>query len=86
MIDGIAIHRHFIIADKDGDGVFLHPADEPFTVIYKYPGVEWKVFHDVVLKLKDKEPTVSNLTFITKLQKWIKIECFSGKSECFQRL
>ena len=40
----VTIHRHFIIADKDGDGIFFHLADKALPVFDENFRVQWKYF------------------------------------------
>jgi hypothetical protein len=42
----ICIHRQFIIAVKNGNGIGRHFFNKPLAVLDKYLRVQGKVFHD----------------------------------------
>jgi hypothetical protein len=46
-VELVTVHGQLIITIKDGDGVLIHLGDESFTVLDKYVGVQWQVFHSV---------------------------------------
>jgi len=45
FMNGIAIGGQFIVAVKNGNGVFLHPFNKSFPVLNKYFRIKWQVFH-----------------------------------------
>jgi PHP family Zn ribbon phosphoesterase len=44
-VDCIPIHWQFIIAVKNGNGIFFHLLYKTLAVLYKNFGIEWQILH-----------------------------------------